>query len=161
MNQVLKFYYKGVKNPARKMRFDVVTSYGKYMVFEEGLLNKRGLNVGGLSWNFRLEIPNAIGKLKERKGDYYLSKSNHISSIYHVNKELPYCWGDVMHPSTGIMTRDAIIIILSPDFQEMEIFVAPGLRNESRIIYQQVCDGLLDNEIEWLRGQSLSMCNVA
>lgn len=161
MNEQLKAYYKGVKNPDGKTRYDVVTSFGDYSVFEEGLLNRGGFNVGGLSWHFFLEIPERIGSNQKRKGDYHLNKTNHISSIYHPDKSIPVCWGDVMHPKTRILTKDAIIIILSPDFTEIEIFVAPGLRNESRILYQQVIDGLLDDEIEWLRGQSLSYSNVA
>lgn len=157
----LDYYYKGVKAPSKKQRYEVVAACGKYPVFEDCLINKRGSNRGGHSFNFRKGVPSTVGSNRDRQADYYLSKSEHISSIFNPNYRLPYCWGDVMHPKTKFITKDALLIIVSPDFLEVEIFVAIGKRNLVRLIYQDACDGNLDGEVEYFRSQATNYDSVA
>lgn len=147
--RVLEHYLIGYKDPQKKSRYDV-PFVKNYAFFKEILLNKRNPNKGGLSFNLG-PIPSHFSVLDQRKGDYCLSKGGNISSIYWVNKNLPFAWGDIQHPKTKIRTSDGLIMILSPDIQQVEIFIAVGKRNMVKQVYQAVCDGFLDHEIEYHR----------
>lgn len=156
--RVLDHYIVGFKDPEKKSRYDV-PYIGNYPFFKEALLNKRNPNRGGFSFNLG-PIPHHFNVADQRKGDYCLSKNGNISSIYWINKSLPFAWGDVMHPKTKIRTTDGLIVILSPDMQKVEILVAVGKRNTIKQVYQAVCDGFLDHELEGHR-QNYNRSNPA
>lgn len=70
-----------------------------------------------------------------------------ISSIIIPDPEIFLGYGDVNS------TNDALIIEFSPEWIDVEIFVARGLKNNKLNIYQLVVDGELDEEMESFRNK--------
>ncbi len=145
-------YYKGQKLTDAKSRFDVTTSTGEYDFFESFLINKRGFNVGGLSFNC-VSRPN---RWKGKKTDLAITKgSSNITSIKRPDIENNFAFGDIKG------TNDGCIIVFNPDFKEggintIEIFIARGMRNDTNSLWNLFCDGELDHEIERLRAKAVT-----
>ena len=145
-------YYKAEKLTSAKCRFDITTSTGEYDYFETLLTNKRGFNIGGLSFNCVSRPDHWKGK----KTDLAITKgSKNITSIKRLNLELNTAFGDI----SG--TNDGCIIIFNPDFKEkginiIEIFIARGLRNDTNSLWDLLIDGQLNHELEALRQKSVT-----
>ena len=150
----LASYYKGIKCPDKKQRYEIHYRYSEYQIFEDVLLNKREPNKGGLSFNFGLTQKERYKAKAERIPDYCISRGSHISGIYMPDTSLPYGWGDVQHPRTKIITNDALLFIFSPDFTVIEIFIFQGMRNNATQLYRMLCDGFLDKTIATVRDTS-------
>lgn len=148
---ILTDYYKGVKMTDAKCRFDVESSTSDYEMFESLLINKRGFNIGGHSFNC-VERPS---KWNGKKTDWAITKgSNNITSIKRPNPKSNVGFGDIKG------TKDACIILFNPDFKEngicvIEIFIARGLRNDTNSLWNLFTDGELNHEIELMRNRGL------
>lgn len=144
---ILTDYYKGEKLTNALFRYEITASTGDYDFFESLLINKRGFNIGGLSFNC-VPRPDCW---KGKKTDLALTKgSNNITSIKRPNIENNVAFGDIKG------TRDGCIILFNPDFKEhgittIEIFIARGLRNDTNSLWDIYTDGELNQEIEMLR----------
>ena len=88
-----------------------------------------------------------------------LSKSSHISCIYAPDLSLPYYYGDFNH------TEDAALFIFKDvsfinggilPGAEIEIFIARGKRQNRTALFNLLCDGELDADIEQLRQSAVS-----
>ncbi len=142
---ILTDYYKGSKDPNTKTRYDVVESTGSYDYFEQNLINKKSPNRGGLSF-YLVDRPNSWGNQWERKADKAITKSkSNISSVVMPDPTIMIGYGDVNH------TQDTMIIIISPDWKTIEIFIARGQKNNNQNLHILAVDGELNNEIEALR----------
>lgn len=149
---ILTDYYKGEKLTDAKSRFDIVSSSGEYDLFESLLINKRGFNVGGLSF-YCGERPN---RWKKKNADLAISKGSHnITSLTRPDIEKNFAYGDI----NG--TNDACIIVFNTDFKQtaintIEIFVARGLKNDLNGLWDLLIDGELDEEMENLRQNAVT-----
>jgi hypothetical protein len=139
--------YIGNKLTDAKFRYDITFSTGEYDLFESLLVNKRGFNIGGLSFNY---VPRP-DRWRGVKTDFALTKGSHnITSIKRPNLEIPYAYGDIKG------TKDGCIIVFNSDFKEtgintIEVFIARGLRNDTISLWNLLTDGELNHEIEVLR----------
>ena len=145
-------YYKGEKLTDAKSRYDITASTNEYDFFEDLLINKRGFNVGGLSFNCISRPDRWNGK----KTDLAITKgSNNITSVKRPNIENNVAYGDI----NG--SNDGCIIVFNPDFKEsgitaIEIFIARGLRNDTNSLWDLFTDGELNHEVEALRQKAVT-----
>lgn len=147
---ILTDYYKASKVEGKKARFEIGPSTHSYEIFETSLLNPRNPNKGGYSLNFG-NVPDNFNASAKRKADKCISRNGNISSIYIPNSTLPYGWGDIQNPKTKVISNDALIVVFNTDYTSIELFIARGYRSDARQIYQSLCDGLLDGEMNSLR----------
>lgn len=147
------YYYKGLKDPNKKTRFDVVVSTGSYGLFERQLINKREPNAGGLSF-YVVDRPGHWGTRWQRQTDKALTKAKwNISSIIVPDPNILIGYGDVKN------TQDALIFIMNKDWTEMEIFIACGQKNNKLNLFQLIADGELIDEMNSLRKKAQPGCN--
>jgi len=145
-------YYKGEKLTNAKSRYDITTSTGEYDFFESLLINKRGFNVGGLSFNL-VARPD---RWKGKKTDLAITKgSDNITSVKRPNIETNIAYGDIKSKNDGC------IIVFNTDFKEVgittiEIFIARGLRNDTNSLWDLFTDGELRYEVEALRKKAVT-----
>ena len=148
---ILTDYYRFEKlhSQKSKLRIDCTVSTGSYDPLE-ALRNKAGdlfLYVGD----------NTHTKAgKERKADLALSKTAHISSIYNPDLKLPYWYGDMKGTTDAFLFVHHDTEFINGGIQAgavIELFVARGQRNNRCQLYNALCDGELDEEMNALRGQ--------
>ena len=144
---ILTDYYKGEKLTGAKSRYDITASSGEYDFFESLLINKRGFNVGGLSF-YCGERPD---RWKKKNSDLAITKGSlNVTSLTRPDLSRNYAFGDVNS------TNDACIIIFNSDYKEngittIEIFIARGLRNDLNSLLDLLIDEELKSEMETLR----------
>jgi len=145
-------YYKGQKLTYSLYRYDIVASTGEYDYFENLLINKRGFNIGGQSFNL-------VGRPERWKGtktDLAITKNNHnITSVKMPNLESNYGYGDI----NG--TRDGCIIVFNPDYRSagihtVEIFIARGCKNFMITAWSDIVNGDLMYEFDALRQKAVT-----
>jgi len=145
-------YYKGQKLTEAKSRYDITSSSESYDYFESLLINKRGFNIGGLSFNC-ITRPD---RWKPKKTDLALTKgSSNITSIKRPDIETNIAFGDI----NG--SNDACIILFNTDFKSVgittiEIIIARGLRNDTNSLWDLFTDGELNNDLELLRQKAVT-----
>jgi hypothetical protein len=132
-----------------KLRIDCTASTSSYNPLEE-LKNKKGELFLYLGDNTYTKAG------QERKADLALSRTSHISSVYTPDIEKNLWYGDFKG------TADALLFVCHnatmPDGRlqagaVIEIFIARGQRNNRVSLYNLLCDGEIDNEMELLRGE--------
>lgn len=150
---ILTDYFKASKLTEAKTRFDIVLYTPGYDHFENLLVNKRGYNVGGLSFN----LVSRPAKWQGRKTDLAITKgSSNISSVKRPNINSNICHGNIQG------TNDACIILYNLDFKDngihtIEIFIARGQRYDEKGLYELFTDGELNFEIELLRDKAIDV----
>lgn len=149
---ILTDYLKGEKLTDAKSRFDIVSSWGEYDLFENLLINKRGFNIGGLSFN----LVTRPDRWKKKNADLAICKGNHnITSLLRPDLSLNFAFGDINN------TLDAAVFIFNPDCKEagitaIEIFIARGLKNDVNSLWDLLIDGELDEEIVIFRKKAVT-----
>jgi hypothetical protein len=145
-------YYKGEKLTDAKSRYDITASTCDYDLFESLLINKRGFNVGGLSFNYCPQPEGYRGK----QVDAILCKGSHsITKVIRPDINSPVAYGDIAG------TKDGCIIVFNPDFKEkgitvIEIFISRGAKNDKLQLWHLFTDGELKHEIETLRKKAVT-----
>lgn len=148
---ILTDYYKGEKLTDRKTVFDITASTGEYDYFETLLRVKRGINKGGLSFNFG-ETPE---KFKKSKTDLSITKGVNITKVKRADIETNIAYGDIYN------TNDACIILFNTDFKEagintVEIFIARGCKNDAISIINRFELEDLNHEVEALKKRAVT-----
>jgi hypothetical protein len=149
---ILNDYYKGEKLTDAKSRFDIVALSGEYDLFESLLINKRGFNIGGLSFN----LVTRPDRWKSKNASLAICKGSHnITSLLRPDLSLNLAFGDI----NGKL--DAVVFIFNPDWKEagintLEIFIARGLKNDLNSLWDLLIDGELDEEIEIIREKAVT-----
>jgi len=145
-------YYKGEKLTEAKSRYDITASTNEYDYFENLLINKRGFNVGGLSFN----LVTRPERWKGKKTDLAITKgSDNITSVKRPNIESNIAYGDIKSKNDGC------IIVFNTNFKEagittIEIFIARGLRNDTNSLWDLFTDGELSHEVEAIRKKAVT-----
>jgi hypothetical protein len=151
---ILTDYYKFEKLPNQKskLRIDCTASTKSYPDFEE-LRNKSGILCLYIGDNTHTQAG------IKRKSDLALTKSKHITSIYTPDIESDYSHGDMRR------TSDAILFIFSNvEFVEgninvgatIEALIARGQRNNRNSLFNELTDGVYDDEIAELRKRAVT-----
>ena len=147
---ILTDYYKGQKLTEAKSRFDIVASSGDYDLFESLLINKRGFNISGLSFN----LVSRPDRWKSKNASLAICKGSHnLTSLIRPDLNINYSFGDI--------NLDALIFIFNVDWKEtgintLEIFIARGLKNDVNSLWNLLIDEELYSEMEILRGKAVT-----
>jgi hypothetical protein len=149
---ILTDYLMGKKLTEAKSRYEIVSSSESYDFLETLLINKRGFNVGGTSFN----CVSRPDRWKKKNASLAICKGSHnITSLIRPDINLPYAIGDI----NG--TKDASIFVFNPDHREtgiktIEVFIARGLKNDINSLWNLLIDGELSPEMEILRNKSVT-----
>ncbi len=165
---ILTDLYRFEKRPGTisKLRIDCTASTRSYEPMESKRASKSlrrtdkrdGCSVGDLFCYFG-EVPEAFGGDARRKADRALTKTKNISSIYVPDPSSGLAYGDMKG------TADALLLVLHDaevtdgrlnDGAVIEIFVARGLARNRVALYNELADGLLDDEIADLREKAVT-----
>lgn len=145
---ILTDYYKMQELKALKShRFDCVASTGEYSPFEF---------IGARSREKRFffyynGIPDSFSVTAQRKADRAITNGDNISSVFIPDLSTPLKgYGDVRG------TNDALLFLFSPDYKQIEVFVARGYKNNAKSLCSLFLDGELDAEIDVLRGRIIA-----
>lgn len=163
---ILNDYYKferldGTKS---KLRIDCTASTMSYEPLEEKRATKAlrktdkrdGCNVGDLFCYFG-DVPDTFGGNVHRKADRALTKTKNISSIFVPEPQSDLGFGDMKG------TADALLFVFhDADLIDgrlkagaaIELFIARGYAKDRLALYNELADGLLDEEIEHLRAEA-------
>lgn len=149
---ILTDYYRFEKLPNQKskLRIDCTASTGSYDPLE-ALRNKAGelfLYIGDNTYT-------QAGKAQ--KADLSLSRTNHVSSIYNPDMNLPFWYGDMKGTSDAFLFVHHDAVFVDGGIQAgavIELFVARGQRNNRSQLYNALSDGELDEEIDDLRNRA-------
>lgn len=143
------YRFEKLPNQKSKLRIDCTASTGSYNPLE-ALKNKAGdlfLYIGDNTYTKAGE---------QRKADLALSRTTHISSVYNPDLELSYWYGDMKGTADAFLFVHHDTEFVNGGIQAgavIELFVARGLRNNRTQLYNALCDGEFDEEIERLRKQ--------
>lgn len=147
-----------------KLRVDCIASTKTYPPFE-GMRAKKelrktdkrdGCKVGDLFFYFG-NVPDSFGGDVHRKADKALTKTKNISSIFVPNPQSNFGYGDMKG------TTDALLFVfdnaepIDGKLQEgasIEVFVARGYAKDRIALYNELSDGLLDDEMSQLRAKA-------
>ena len=141
--------FEKLPNQKSKLRIDCTASTGSYDPLEV-LRNKADnlfLYIGDNTYT-------QAGK--KRKADLALSKVNHISSVYNPDLNFSYWYGDMKGTADALLFAHHNTVFVNGEIQEgavIEIFVARGQRNNRSQLYNALCEGELDGEMNTLRKQ--------
>lgn len=163
---ILTDLYRFERKPGTvsKLRIDCTASTRSYDQLESMRAAKQlrrtekrdGCNVGDLFLYFG-DVPEQFGRDARRKADKALTKTKNISSIYVPDPQSCYGYGDMKG------TADALLFVFHDagvtdgrlnDGAVIEVFVARGLAKDRTALYNELSDGLLDDEIASLRSRA-------
>ena len=158
------YRFERLEGTLAKLRVDCTASTKSYEPMEEKRATKAlrrtdkrdGCNVGDLFCYFG-DVPEQFGGDVHRKADKALTKSKNISSIYTPDPKSNLGFGDMKG------TADALLFVFH-DAQSIngrlqagaviEIFVARGYAKDRVALYNELSDGLLNEEMDYLRQQA-------
>ena len=164
---ILTDLYRFERKPGTvsKLRIDCTASTKSYDPLENKRATKQlkpgkrdGCNIGDLFVYFG-DVPEQFGGDARRKADKALTKTKNISSIYVPDPQSSYAYGDMKG------TADALLFVFHDagvtdgrlnDGAVIEIFVARGLAKDRMALYNELADGLLDDEIAALRERAVT-----
>jgi len=138
------YHFKHLPDCKSTMRRDCVKSTQSYNEFE-CLRNKRGE-----LFIYFGDVPHQFGGDVHKKADKAITKTKNISSVFVPDINNYSAFGDVKG------TQDALLIMNTPDYAELEIFVARGHKNNRLNIWQNFIAGEYDIEMENLRKKATS-----
>lgn len=146
---ILTDYYRFEKLPGQKskLRIDCTASTCSYNPLE-ALRSKAGDLFLYIGDNTHTKAG------KERRADLALSKITHVSSLYDPDLNLPYWYGDMKGTTDAFLFVHRSTKFVNGGIQAgavIELFVARGQRNNRSQLYNALCDGELDEEMNALR----------
>ena len=151
-----------------KTRLDCVASTESYPEFEEKRSTRQtretekrdGLAIGDLIVYFG-DVPEVFGGSVHRKADKSLTiKGKNLSSIFVPDPSNNYAYGDVRG------TADALIFVfrgfdlVNGEIKKgasLQVFVARGKSKDRIPLYNLLCDGALDDEMQDLRDKAIDI----
>lgn len=165
---ILTDYYRFEKIALKsKMRLDCVASTGSYPELEEKRATKAtkesntrdATNVGNLVIYFG-DVPERFGGNVHRKADKAISvKSQNLSSVYVPDPESGFAYGDFRGTKDALLFCFKDLSVIDGAVQAggvIEVFIARGKSKDRVPLYNVLCDGGLDEEMEALRQQAVT-----
>ena len=144
-----------------KTRLDCVSSTKTYPQFEEKRADKYtketirndAINIGDLVIYYG--AANHVSAKARRKAEKSISiKSDHVTSVYVPDIESEFAYGDFKGTSDAILFCFKNFSEIDGRIQEgsiLEIFIARGGSRNCNALYNSVCDGGLNEEMQNLR----------
>lgn len=123
-----------------KTRYDCICNSGTLYQPLESLRNAKGQ-----LFIYYHSVPDRFNLKGRRKPDMAITKGRNISSLFVPEVKQPFAYGDIR------TTKDAILVVLNPDKEQLEMFIAKGQAANQHGLYYLLCDGELDFEIDKLR----------
>lgn len=165
---ILTDYYRFEKIALKsKQRMDCVCSTSSYTGFEEKRATKAtkenttrdATNVGDLVIYFG-NVPDQYGGNIHRKSGKCISiKGKNLSSVFVPDPETGFAYGDFKGTKDALLFYIKDLEIIDGRVQAggvIEVFVARGESKNSMALYNVICDGGLDEEIDQLRKRASS-----
>ncbi len=142
---ILTDYYKMRVLKVRKShRFDCVASTGEYEPFEMRASRAREKRF----YCYYNGVPDTFSVEAQRKAERALTDGHNITSVYIPDIEQPLKgYGDM------VGTNDGLLLLFSSDYNELEIFVARGYKNDIKALCSMFLDGEIDGEVEAMRAK--------
>ena len=143
------YLFKKLPDQKSKLRIDCVASTHSYNPLES-LRGKKGDLFLYIGKNTHTKAG------KERRADLALSKTGHISSLYNPDLNLPCWYGDMKGTSDALLFVHEHTEFIDGGIQAgaiIELFVARGQRHNQSQLYNLLCDGELDEEMDFLRNR--------
>lgn len=120
-------------------RFDCTSSTGSYDPFEAIAARSRGKNF----FFYYNGVPDSFNEHAHRRADKAITNGRNISSVFTPYIDMPlYGFGDTKN------TSDALLFVFSPDYRTVEIYVARGLKNHKRTLFELFVDGELTEDMQ-------------
>lgn len=163
---ILTDYYRFERLATKsKMRLDCVTSTQSYPEFEEKVVTKfqratekrDAANIGDILI-YLGNVPKGFGGDVHRKADKSISiKGKHLSSVFTPDVTNNFGYGDVKGTSDALLFEIHVEIVngVIQPASVVEIYVARGKSNNRVALYEQLCDGALDDEMNDLRNREI------
>lgn len=163
---ILTDYYRfeRLKCTLAKLRIDCTASTKNYEPMEEKRATKTlkhtdkrdGCNIGDLFCYFG-DVPEQFKGNVYRKADKALTKIKNISSIYIPDPKSNLGFGDMKGTGDALLFVFTNAQTINGKLQTgavIEIFVARGYAKDRVALYNELSDGLLDEEMDCLRQQA-------
>lgn len=163
---ILTDYYRfeRLEGTLAKLRIDCTASTKNYEPMEEKRATKAlrhtdkrdGCNIGDLFCYFG-DVPEQFGGDVHRKADKALTKSKNISSIYTPDPKSNLGFGDMKGTADALLFMFTNAQPINGRLQAgavIEVFVARGYAKDRIALYNELSDGLLDEEMDYLRQQA-------
>ena len=141
-------YYRMERLPESKSkyRFDCTASTGNYEPFEarkpqRGHDKRFKFYYGGM--------PDTFNANAKKKADRVISDRTNISSVF-----TPDLDNHLLGYGDTVNTNDALLFLFADDYKVIEVFVARGLKNNTKGLFALFVNGELADEIQTLRQQA-------
>lgn len=163
MNLTDRYIFSRVVNLS-KTRLDCTASTESYPIFEEkratklqrATAKKDGVNVGDLIAYF-IDVPGRFGGDVHRKAKKsFAVKDKTVTSIFKPYPNSRFAYGDVEGTADALLFvfHDLVVVDGTVQSGSLEVFVARGLKKNSKTLCLLACDGGLDDEMDELRSKS-------
>ncbi len=162
---ILTDYYRFERLATKaKSRMDCTASTMTYEEFEEKRATKAtraterrdATNIGDLVFYYN-DVPPQFGGNVHRKADKSITiKSKNLSSVYVPDPNTNFAYGDFKGTSDALLFVFHNLKIIDGVIQAeaiIEVFVARGKSKDRVPLYNALCDGELDEEMNALRKQ--------
>lgn len=147
-------YYsmKHLPDSKSKRRMDCVASSGSYPPFEVRAARSTSKRVKF----YYSKMPEAFNGRIKKRANMVISDKGNFSTVFIPETTRPYHgFGDMAG------TQDALLFLFRPGYEAVEVFVARGMRDCGRQLYNVFISGGLDDEIRQLREQAMPTNAVA
>lgn len=165
---ILTDYYRFEKKALKsKTRFDCVASTESYPELEEKRATKDtrecttrdATNVGDLVIYYG-DVPDRFGGNVRRKADKAISiKGQNLSSVYVPDLNSGFAYGDFRGTKDALLFCLTNLSVIDGAVQVggvIEVFIARGKSKDRVPLYNVLCDGGLDEDMEILRQQAVT-----
>ena len=132
-----------------KTRLDCTASTKSYPEFEEKRCTKPQRATE------KRDVPNSFGGDVHRKANKSLTiKGKNLSSVYVIDPSSNFAYGDVRGTADALLLVHSNFKVINGAVQQagkLEVFIARGKSKDCKALYNLLCDGELDEELEHLR----------
>lgn len=155
---ILTDYYRFEKLPncKSKLRIDCTASTNSYEPMEVMRATRavrHRCNVGDLFCYYG-DVPDTFGGNVHRKADKALTKTKNISSIFIIDAKSNLGYGDMKGTADALLFVFTDAKVTDGRLQAgavIDIFVARGYAKNREALYNELSDGILDEEMNQLR----------
>jgi hypothetical protein len=163
---ILTDYYRFDRLATKaKTRLDCTASTQSYPTFEENRATRTtqatekrdATNEGDLIVYYN-DLPKTFSGEAQRKADKSMTmKGKNLSSVFVPDPASNYAYGDINGTGDAVMLVFHDFTVTNGVIQQgaaVELFIARGKEHEQIAVYNLLCDGELDEEMNLLRGRA-------
>lgn len=136
------FYLMEELKPIKSHRLDCTASTGEYEPFEDIAQRSRNKRF----FCYLTNTPDQWSAAAHRKAETAITNGKQISGVIVPDLDNPLmAYGDTKG------TNDALLFQFGEDYKRVEIYVARGMKHNSKGLYRLFVDGELDDEVKALK----------